>query len=162
MTAQTQTAVSSDNTARRLARLAAVQGLYQVALTQYPAERVIRDFRDSPPTLTPEQSSKNPGATLADMDQELFGEIVVGVTESEATLDEMIAGACDEKISAARIEILLRAILRAGTYELYRHSKIPTGVIINDYVDVAHAFFGASEPGLVNAVLDRLARTVRQ
>ena len=91
----------------------------------------------------------------------MFGDIVTGVTQNTTTLDEMIAGALDSKFRPQRIEILLRAILRAGAYELHQHGKIPAGVIINDYVDVAHAFFGAKEPGLVNAVLDKLAKNLR-
>jgi len=148
-----------DHAAKRLARLAAVQALYQIALTQTPAARVVKDFRDHPPTSGPDMPE---GPAFDIMDRELFGEIAVGVSESEATLDEMIAGACDEKISAARIEVLLRAILRAGAYELHRHAHIPAAVIVNDYVDVAHAFFGQKEPGLVNAILDRLAKNLRQ
>ena len=73
----------------------------------------------------------------------------------------MIAGAFDSKAAAERLEILLRAILRAGVYELYHQSAIPTGVIINDYVDIAHAFFADREPGLVNGVLDKLAKGLR-
>ena len=151
-------AVSNDNASRRLARLAVVQGLYQIALTQHSADQIVRDFRDHPPPLS---SDKGTGETLAGMDAELFGEIVTGVTEHSADLDTMIAGAFDAKISAARVEILLRAILRAGAYELHHHAKIPAAVIINDYVDVTHAFFAAKEPGLVNGVLDKLAKTLR-
>jgi transcription antitermination protein NusB len=149
---------ANENNARRLARLAAVQGLYQIALTQHAPAQIIKDFRDHPPALSLE---KNAGTTLASMDAELFGEIVTGVTEHSTALDEMIAGAFDAKVSAARVEILLRATLRAGAYELYHHAKIPAPVIINDYVDVAHAFFDGKEPGLVNAVLDKLAKTLR-
>lgn len=145
---------AGENPARRLARLAAVQGLYQIALTEKPAEAIIKDFYDHPPQLEDNKA-------LTGMDRELFGEIVSGVTQNAALLDEMIAGACDEKISAGRIEILLRAILRAGAYELQHHGKIPAGVIINDYIDVAHAFFGAKEPGFVNALLDKLAKNLR-
>lgn len=144
--------------AKRLARLAAVQGLYRIEMTQHPANDVIKDFRDHPPEIENESGAPE---TLTAMDQELFGEIVAGVTQNAATLDEMIAGALDSKVSAGRIEILLRAVLRAGAYELHHHGKIPPGVIINDYVDVAHAFFGAKEPGLVNAVLDKLAKNLR-
>ena len=144
--------------ANRQARLAAVQGLYRIEMTQHRPADVIRDFRDHPPEIGTEKGEKE---TLAGMDKELFGEIVTGVTQDTAALDEMIAGALDSKVSAARIEILLRAILRAGAYELHQHGKIPAGVIINDYVDVTHAFFGAKEPGLVNAVLDKLAKNLR-
>ena len=73
----------------------------------------------------------------------------------------MIAGAVDARLSPQRLEPLLKAILRAGTYELQHCSDVSTGVIVNDYVDVAHGFFDAKEPGLVNAVLDRLAKTLR-
>jgi len=148
----------SENAARRLARLAAVQGLYQVALTQNTAEHIIRDFHDHPPHLAAEHGAGEP---LKGMDEELFAEIVTGVAQNETAIDEMLTGAFDAKISAQRIEILLRAILRAGAYELNHHGRIPAGVIINDYVDVAHAFFGAKEPGLVNGVLDKLAKSLR-
>lgn len=145
---------AAENSARRLARLAAVQGLYQIALTQHPAEQIIRDFRDHPPEL-------EGGETLAGMDAELFSEIVTGVTQNADSLDGTIKNAFDEKVSAERVEILLRAILRAGAYELQHHAKISTGVIINDYVDIAHAYFDAKEPGLVNAVLDKIAKHMR-
>jgi N utilization substance protein B len=141
----------ADHNSKRLARLAAVQGLYQIALTQHPAEQIIRDFRDHPPEL-------EGGETLAGMDVELFSEIVTGVTQNAEALDETIKSAFDAKLSPDRVEILLRAILRAGAYELAHHAKISPGVIINDYVDIAHAYFDAKEPGLVNAVLDKLAK----
>jgi N utilization substance protein B len=146
---------ANENSARRLARLAAVQGLYRIALTQHEPADIIRDFHDHPPSLAPE---KNPGETLSGMDAELFGEIVTGVTQQSAALDEILTGVCSEKISADRLEILLRAILRAGIYELRHHAEIPAAVVINDYVDVAHAFFDGKEPGLVNAMLDKIAK----
>ena len=150
---------SAENAGRRLARLAAVQGLYRIALSQDSSADVIHDFRDHPP---PAPAGENEAPRPGSFDQELFGEIVTGVTQHAAALDEMIAGASDAKLSAGRIEVLLRAILRAGAYELHHHAKIPAGVVINDYVDVAHAFFGQKEPGLVNAVLDRLAKKLHQ
>lgn len=149
---------SPEHVAKRLARLAAVQGLYQIALLPRAAKDIIADFHNHPSALLQEIGE---GDVSPVVDQELFAEIVTGVTEHSVTLDEMLAGAFDAKVSAARVEILLRAILRAGTYELHNHGKIPAGVIINDYVDVAHAFFGAKEPGLVNAVLDKLAKNLR-
>lgn len=148
----------SDHAAKRLARLASVQGLYQIALTQRTPKDIIKDFRDHPAHLLQEAVE---GDTPLNVDQELFGQIVTGVTQNNVALDDMIAGAFDSKVSAERVEILLRAILRAGTYELHHHGSIPSGVVINDYVDVAHAFFGAKEPGLVNAVLDKLSKNLR-
>jgi N utilization substance protein B len=149
---------ATEKDAKRLARLAAVQGLYRIEMTQHAAKDVIRDFAEHPASFFQDI----PGSEgVKDADKELFALIVSGVVKESATLDEMIAGALDAKVSAGRIEILLRAILRAGTWELHNHSSIPASVIINDYVDVAHAFFGAKEPGLVNAVLDRLAKNLR-
>jgi N utilization substance protein B len=145
---------ANENSARRLARLAAVQGLYRIALTQQTPKDVIKDFHDHPP-------EQDVGETLKGMDMELFGEIVTGVTQHTKDIDEMLKGALSEKVSGDRMEVLLRAILRAGAYELHHHGKIPAAVLINDYVDVAHAFFDAKEPGLVNGVLDKLAKNLR-
>ena len=145
----------TNNNMRRLARLAAVQGLYQLALLPEPVEALIRRFRDDPGVLLQEEQ------TVIAVDVELFGRIVAGVNENQDNLDAMIAGAVDARLSAQRLEPLLKAILRAGIFELSQCPDIPTGVIVNDYVDVAHGFFGAKEPGLVNAILDRLAKTLR-
>ncbi|HEU0118678.1 MAG TPA: transcription antitermination factor NusB [Alphaproteobacteria bacterium] len=152
------TGAAPTHSAKRLARLAAVQGLYQIALTQSTPKDVIKNFREHPGALLNETGA---GEAAASVDQELFSNIITGVTQDTATLDEMIAGAFDAKLSADRIEVLLRAILRGGAYELHHHGSIASGVIINDYVDVAHAFFGAKEPGLVNAVLDKLGKNLR-
>lgn len=143
---------------KRLARLAAVQALYQMTLIPRPAADVIKDFRTHPQSLLAESGEDN---STGEVDYALFGTIVSGVTAGVEELDGMIAGAFDSKASAERLEILLRAILRAGIYELYHQSDVPTGVIINDYVDVTHAFFDAKEPGLVNGILDKLAKGLR-
>ena len=145
----------SVNNRRRVARLAAVQGLYQLALLPESAEAMIRRFRANPAVLLQEEQ------TIIAVDVELFGQIVFGVSENRDMLDAMIANAVDARLSAQRLEPLLKAILRAGTFELLHHASTATGVIVNDYVDVTHGFFDAREPGLVNAVLDRLARTLR-
>ncbi|MDP9127948.1 MAG: transcription antitermination factor NusB [Pseudomonadota bacterium] len=147
---------TKENNAKRLARLAAVQGLYRIELTQHPVKDVMRDFRQHPETFLQDTGQDATGA-----DPELFEAILSGVTKNHETIDEMIAGALSAKVSSGRIEILLRAILRGGVFELHHHGQIPAKVIINDYVDVAHAFFSAKEPGLVNAVLDKLAKNLR-
>ena len=133
----------SDNTMRRLARLAAVQGLYQITLTQEPADALIRRFRKDPAVLLQEEQA------VITVDVDKFGQIVSGVCDHQTDLDAMIAGAVDARLSSQRLEPLLKAILRAGTFELLHCS------------DVAHGFFDSKEPGLVNAVLDRLAKTLR-
>lgn len=94
--------------------------------------------------------------------QELFTAIVTGVEKEAASLDETIAGAASGNVSPERLETLLKAILRAGLFELQRGGEESSGVIINDYVDIAHAYFAAKEPGLVNAILDRVSKALRQ
>ena len=156
MTTSPQTsAQTSTNPMRRLARLAAVQGLYQLALSGEDAAALIRRFRADPAVLLQEEHS------VIDVDADLFGAILLGVCEHKENLDKMIAGAVDARLSADRMELLLKSILRAGIFELLHRADIPAGVIVNDYVDVAHGFFDAKEPGLVNAILDRLAKTLR-
>jgi len=145
----------SSNNMRRLARLAAVQGLYQLNLMPEPADKLIRRFRADPTVLLQEEQS------VIEVDVEMFSKIVAGVAENEESLDTMVGGALDARLSVARLEPLLKAILRAGAFELLHCSDISTGVIVNDYVDVAHGFFDAKEPGLVNAILDRLAKSLR-
>jgi N utilization substance protein B len=150
--------ISSEHSAKKLARLAAVQGLYQMALLPRPVQDIVRDFREHPSVLLQEIGD---GDVRPDIDLTLFTSIMSGVHEYQDFLDAMIAGALDAKVSVERIEILLRAILRCGVYELHHHTDIVAGIIINDYLDVTHAFFNAKEPGLVNAVLDKLAKNLR-
>ena len=146
------------NRGKRLARLAAVQGLYRMGLTEHKAAQIISDFRERPSEFIAEADDPN---TMKEVDLELFSEILKGVTTHKVVIDEMMTAACSEKVSQKRLEALLKAILQAGIYELYRKSEVPTGVIINDYVDVAHAFFNGKEPGLVNGLLDKLAKKLR-
>jgi N utilization substance protein B len=144
-----------DNAMRRLARLAAVQGLYQMALMPEPVDDLMRRFRANPGVLLQEEH------TMIAIDTDLFAKIVLGVSKNQDDLDTMLGGTLDARLSVPRLEPLLKAILRAGVYELHHHADVDTGVIINDYVDVAHGFFDAKEPGLVNAILDRLAKNLR-
>jgi transcription antitermination protein NusB len=151
----------ASHAAKRLARLAAVQALYQNAFEQQPLNQIIRDSLDQEfATLFDDVDVGEKGSAIPD--KELFREIAEGAAAHKDELDAMIAGSLDKKLSAGRLDILLKAILTAGTFELYRHAKIPVGVIINDYVDVTRAFFNGKEPGLVNGVLDKLAAQLRK
>jgi N utilization substance protein B len=95
--------------------------------------------------------------TTADV---VFAEVIRAVGARAEALDLAIDAALAEKLKVERLEILLRAILRAGGYELSSRPDIPAKVIINEYLDVAHAFFTGKEPALVNAVLDRMAAAI--
>ncbi len=155
----TKASPASAHAAKRLARLAAVQALYQNNYEQQPLKQIISDsINENFAALHDDLGeAKIPDA----LDTELFSAIVNGVTQKLVALDEMIAGSLDARFSVARLEILLRTILRAGAYELHYHAQIPVGIIINDYVDVARAFFNGKEPGLVNGMLDKLAGVLR-
>ncbi len=150
---------------RSSARLAAVQALYQVDVTGAPLDGVLRDILQSRVgglalADDPDQEREIP-VPLIEANAELLTSLVRGTVERREDIDRMIDGALSAEWSAERLELVVRQILRAGTFELLERSDIPMRVVISEYVDVAHAFYGGPEPKLVNAVLDRLARLLR-
>ena len=153
---------------RRLAaaRLAAVQALYQTEITGAAVDDVIRDFVDhrvgGTALMTPGgEETPEVEVELAAPDAVLFASIVRGALERKADLDKMIDGALNEGWTVVRLEVLMRSILRAGAFEISTRSDIPPKVSISEYVNVADAFYAGAEPGMVNAVLDRIARVLR-
>lgn len=140
---------------RSAARLAAVQALYQMDMTGVSADAVIVQFSD------PDLRRQWAESSFAEFERGLFSQIVRGVTSRRAELDRIIAAALTSDWTVERLEILLRRILEAGTYELTERTDVPPRVVITEYVDVAHAFYSGAEPGLVNGVLDKLAHTFR-
>jgi N utilization substance protein B len=141
---------------RSVARLAAVQGLYQVELSDAGVEDVIRQFLSGRPDW---MSQDHPG--MAKMDQALFCDIVRGVAVDRAKIDAMVEAALLKGRTVGRLEVLLRLILEAGTWELASRADVPARVIVSEYLGIADAFFEGDQPGLVNAVLDKLARNLR-
>lgn len=137
------------------ARLAAVQALYLYDYGQHKADMIVRDFLGR---LMPVESD----APAADFDAGLFGSIVMGASSRLDDIDPMLSASLDEKWSLERLERILRAILRAGAFELAHTKAVDRAIIINDYMNVAHGFFAGKEPALVNAVLDKLAKTLRE
>jgi len=140
---------------RSVARLAAVQALYQIDLSGAPAAAVIAEFQKH--RLGREQDGENYGAA----DTALFVDIVNGVIARQADLDSALSGALTADWPLERLETVLRAVLRAGAYELLARTDVPARVAISEYLDIAHAFFSGKEPGLVNGVLDRIAHVLR-
>lgn len=141
---------------RRLAaRLAAVQALYQIAMTGVGAEQVVQEFLEERLKETVDEVS------LAEADRKLFRRLVAGAAAHAETADDMLASALPEDWPLDRIETLLLALFRAAIYELAEEEATPPKVVITQYVDVAHAFFGGKEPGFVNGLLDKLARDLR-
>ena len=133
---------------RRAARLAAVQALYQMELAGVGAEEVAEEF-----------VAHRFGDEDADI--EFFRAIVAGVPDHQAEIDKAIAACLSENWTLARVDSILRAILRAGGFELVGRKDVPAKVVIDEYVGIAHDFFAGDEPGFVNAALDRMARRKR-
>ncbi|EKV31591.1 Transcription termination protein NusB [Caenispirillum salinarum AK4] len=150
---------------RSAARLAAVQALYMIHIGEQSADDVIRDFLEG--RMGGEAIEVDPDteeervAALIDFDQELFVSLVRGVLAEEARIDETVSQSLTSGWQWDRMENTVREMLRCGSYEIMERVDVPPRVAINEYVDVAHAFYAGPETRLVNAVLDRLARVVR-
>lgn len=143
---------------RTAARLAAVQALYQIEVNAASPANVVVEFIKHRLGREGEGEGESFGAA----DEGLFADLVEGACARREELDRYIAAALTPDWPLERLEIILRAILRAGAYELLARPEVPARVAISEYLDIAHAFFAGKEPGLVNGVLDRLARTLRQ
>ena len=143
---------------RSAARLAAVQALYEMDMAGAAADPILGAFLQDRWKVNGEDDA---AADLAEPDGALLADLVHGVAGRREDLDGMIESALSAEWTLERLEVVLRAILRAGTYELLVRADIPPRVVINEYLEVAHAFFAGAETGLVNGVLDRLARTLR-
>ena len=145
----------SPATALSAARLAAVQALYQIALADGSAKAVVEEFIRHRLDVGSEEP-------VAGADRGLFEVLVEGVAGRGEELDSMIAANLADDWSMERIQPILLALLRAGTFELLAREEVPPRVVITEYVDIAHAFFEEREPAFVNAVLDRLAHALRE
>ena len=140
---------------RSVARLAAVQALYQMEMGGADANRVIAEF------IAVRFDQEIEGISYPPVDRSWFALLVRGVVGRQDEIDDLIAATVSQDWSLPRIDATLRAIIRAATFELLCRPDVPLKVIISEYVDVAHAFFSGSEPGFANSVLDRLARAAR-
>jgi len=142
---------------RTAARLAAVQALYQIEMVGPPADTVVEEFLAH--RLSPNAPREEPD--FGEADKNLFVELARGAAAHGEAIDNTIAGVLSPDWPLARLEAVLRAILRIGTYELAHRRDVPPEIAINEYVDIAHAFYAGKEPGMVNGVLDKIARDLR-
>jgi N utilization substance protein B len=140
---------------RSQARLAAVQALYQMDLAETDLAAVIEEFKAHRLGLEAESD------TAAQADPDHFARVLHGVVAGQREIDPLIEKQLAEGWKLARIDSILRAILRAATFELTGLADVPARVIISEYIEVAHAFFEGDEPKVVNGVLDGLARKLR-
>jgi len=140
---------------RSAARLAAVQALYQMEIAGTTPANVIGEF-------VRHRFGRDSGeGEFGAADEFFFADLVEGAAARRDEVDRAIAAALTPDWPLERLEVTLRAILRAGAYEIIARPDVPPRVSITEYLDIAHAFFAGKEPGLVNGVLDRLARTFR-
>lgn len=140
---------------RTAARLAAVQALYQQEVDGGSATKLVDQF------MRHRFGAEIEGVEYVSPDPELFGAILRGVEERRADIDTMLSQALAKGWPLARLQAVLRAILRAGSWELLANQSDEGPVIIADYVHMTEAFFDDKEPGMTNAVLDRLHRELR-
>lgn len=138
------------------ARLAAVQALYQMEQTEEGSLAVIRDFMDDRLGLDDD------GAPVEEADPDLFKAVVSGVVEHQEPIDAAIVARLANGWRLDRIDSTSRAILRSAVYELMYDINLPSQIIVDEYVSIAHAFFEGPESGFINGLLDAVARDVRQ
>ena len=141
---------------RGAARLAAVQALFQMDASGAGVMEIAAEYE------THRLGKMIDGEQYLDADAAWFRGILAGVVKDQKKLDPIIHDALQEDWPLSRIDSTLRAILRAGVYELIERKDVPVAVVVSEYLDVTQAFYDdGDEPKLVNAVLDRVARQVR-
>jgi N utilization substance protein B len=140
---------------RGAARLAAVQALYQMDVGGTGINEVLAEFESF------WIGSEVEGEQYLPAEGAFFRDVVQGVLRDQKQLDPLIDDVLSRGWPLARVEAILRAVMRAGAYELQHRKDIPGRVIVSEYVDVAHAFVERDETGMVNAVLDQIGRQYR-
>jgi len=140
---------------RSAARLAAVQALYQHEMEGTPIATLLHEFHHHRLGATIDE------VEYADAEVDFFDDIVKGVAARRDEIDLLISSKLAEGWSLVRLDKPMKAILRAGTYELIARADVPTGSAISEYIDVAKAFYDPRETGFVNGLLDALAKEVR-
>jgi N utilization substance protein B len=140
---------------RGAARLAAVQALYQMDIGGAGINDIFAEFESH------WLGNEVEGEQYLPAEQAFFQDVVSGVVRDQGKLDPLIDDALSKGWPLQRIDAILRAVMRAGAYELEHRKDIPARVVVSEYVDVAHAFVEKDETGMVNAVLDQIARQFR-
>jgi N utilization substance protein B len=148
-----------------VSRMAAVQALYQMDLAGTDAGEVIEQFLAAKPK--PQEGAVDDGSeaealtSLEGGDATFFADVVKGVVRRQREIDPLVDQQLRTGWRLVRVDSILRAILRGGVFELLERSDVPARVTINEYINIAKAFFEADEPKVVNGVLDRIAHKVR-
>jgi len=140
---------------RGVARLCAVQALYQMDIGGSGVMETVAEYEHF------RLGGDVDGVQYLAADPQWFRAIIAGVVAEQARIDPLIQHQLAEDWTLSRLDSILRAILRAGVWELKNRPDVPVAVVVSEYVDIAKAFFDGDEPKTVNAVLDRLARQIR-
>jgi N utilization substance protein B len=140
---------------RGAARLAAVQALYQMDIAGTGLNDILAEFESH------WIGHEIEGAQYLPAEAAFFRDVVSGVVREQRSLDPLVDHVLAQSWPLKRIETILRAVLRAGAYELGHRSDVPARVVVSEYVDVANAFVDKDETGMINAVLDQIARQFR-
>jgi N utilization substance protein B len=153
---RTMSTTPKRSNSRSAARLAAVQALYQQEMEPTPLASLLYEFHLHRLGATID------GVEYAEAEVDFFDDIVRGVDARAGELDGLIAANLAKNWSLARLDKPMKAILRAGAYELAARPDVPAATVINEYLDVAKAFYDARETGFVNGLLDAVAKQVRK
>ena len=140
---------------RSTARLAAVQALYQKQMEGTKLAKLLDEFHQH------RLGAEIEDVKFADAEVDFFDDIVTGTLARQEEIDPLLEARLAKGWSLARLDKAMLQILRAGTYELLARTDVPVKAVINEYVDVAHAFFEEREAKFVNGILDNLAKEVR-
>ena len=149
------------------ARLAAVQATYMIEYGQLSVDEVIKDFINGEVGRyvieddSTEYEEKEELVEVEQMDTSYFAELTRGVHKEKEQLEKSLAHYLKEGWSFERFDGTLRALLLCAAYELAHTTDVDAAVIVKEYVDLAYAFFAKSEPKMVNALLDQIAKQVR-
>lgn len=144
---------------RTVARLATVQALYQMEVSSVGVEAVIKEFTEH--RFDRAIDGEGESETLAAADEAFFADLVRGVVSRQGEVDVAVVKRLAAGWRLERLDATVRAILRAGAFELEHRPDVPTEVIIDEYVELAKSFFEGPEPGFVNGALDGVAKDVR-
>jgi N utilization substance protein B len=140
---------------RANARLVAVQALYQMDLSGKGINEILAEFETFWIGREVEGDEYKPAEI------EFFRDILNGVLQNQVDIDRDVDTTLQQSWPLRRVEAVMRAVLRAGCYELKKRKDVPARVVITEYVDVAAAFLARDEVGMINAVLDALAHKAR-
>ncbi len=147
--------MAAKSQSRSVARLAAVQALFQLEAEGTGLAQLLKEFHDH------RLGSELDDVQYAEAERDFFDAIVSYVARNREAIDALIAARLSSGWTMARLDPTMLQILRAGVYELMQRPEISVATIISEYLDVAHAFFDRKETGFVNGILDRISAEVR-